>query len=519
MNYLHVELPSLHLVWKRDGQTDVVCSVIRTNYPKPSLLLVPAIMRTSGVAEVRVIDMKIRDQDVIVPYCEFNYGEGKMVASRMGMPFDSIRSQLEWADILGLTINPSSWANLAVDFAGYAKCVNPQIKIIIGGTDATFRPEFYLRHEHFEKRRLFDFVVVGEGEVAGPELLRRLEFGQQVDEIFGVAYYSDGKVIMNGINRNVCLDDEPLPAMDLFVDDMSLWTTPIEGYVGMEVRPPIAPLYITRGCNNACEYCTTPQKYGRLRFKSLSRVEEELKHFKTFGIGTINIWDDSLSSLVGRGERDLLIGYIRLIRQYGFSFEYAQGMVIRDLWNKEKNEPDFALIKELYGHAIVDGQFVGCYGQYTPFEFLQTENPHDLNSKLIPFDKELRVLQAILDQGVRYLSYSCILGRADDSAEQFRLAESRMKQIQGIIEAAGARGLATPYIYSIFPGTRIWSREIERLDYSIEEYPELYQLNAAPHGTTHLTPGELMQAKLDLERESLGEERFKCWIKTGRYQW
>ena len=39
MNYLHVELPSLHLVWKRAGQDDVVCSVIRTNYPKPSCFL------------------------------------------------------------------------------------------------------------------------------------------------------------------------------------------------------------------------------------------------------------------------------------------------------------------------------------------------------------------------------------------------------------------------------------------------------------------------------------------------
>jgi radical SAM superfamily enzyme YgiQ (UPF0313 family) len=290
-----------------------------------------------------------------------------MTASRMGMRFEAIADQVRWADVIGLTINPSSWANIAIDFLKFAKRVNPRVKIVVGGTDPTFRPDFYLHHS-------FDFVVRGEGEVAGPRLLKFIASGQ-----YAASVRKDEFVRVHGITsiatdeadadfeRNCNLDDEPLPALDLFVGDMPLWTTPIEGYVGPEVRAPIAWIYITRGCNQSCEFCTTPQKYGRLRFKSLSRVEAELKRFQKFGIGTINIWDDSLSSLVGRGQRDLLVEYIRMIRRYGFSFEYAQGMVIRDLWDNVKNEPDFELIQALYGHEIVDGKFVGCYGQYMPF--------------------------------------------------------------------------------------------------------------------------------------------------------
>ena len=174
-----------------------------------------------------------------------------------------------------------------------------------------------------------------------------------------------------------------------------------------------------------------------------------------------------------------------------------------------ENEPDVELIQELHGHEVVIDKFVGCYGQYTPFEFLQEENTTALNCKLLLYERELLVLRAILAAGVKYLSYSCIVGRPDDAAQQFQLAEARMKQIQGIIEAAGAHGLATPFVYSVFPGTRLWSQEVGTLEYPIEEYPELYQLNAAPHGTRILSCVELMEAKLRLERQILGKRNSK----------
>lgn len=513
MKYLHVELPSLHLVWQRDGCEDVVCSVIRTNYPKPSALLVPAIMRQVKGLEVEAVDMKIRDQKILNPYRSFPFEGGYMVASRMGMPFGKLEYQLRQADFLGLTVNPSSWANIALDFAWFARKINPQLKIILGGTDAMFR------FEHYLQSKAIDFVIRGEGEITGPALLEALMNDKDYSEIRGLAFVDEGKILDTGIVRNCDLDAEPLSALDLFVDDMPLWATPIEYYVGPEVQAPIASLYITRGCNQACDYCTTPRKYGSLRFKSLARVEAELKHFKKFGVKTINIWDDSLSSLIRCGERELLLAYVRMIRQYGFSFEYAQGMVIRDLWNVEKGEPDFVLIEELFRHKIVNGKFVGCYGQYTPLEFLQEENTTAMNSKLLAYDQELAVIRAICEQGVRYMTFSCILGRSADGPSQVELARQRLSEVKKLVEGYGVKALITPYIYSMFPGTKIWKNERSRLVYSIDKFPELYQLNASPHGTEHFSPGELMRVKMELEKEFLGKARFADWIKTGRYQW
>ena len=54
MNYLHIELPSLHLFWEDLEGEDKVISVIRTNYPKPSLLQMGGIIRE--IANVRLVD-------------------------------------------------------------------------------------------------------------------------------------------------------------------------------------------------------------------------------------------------------------------------------------------------------------------------------------------------------------------------------------------------------------------------------------------------------------------------------
>ncbi|NQT50208.1 cobalamin B12-binding domain-containing protein [Candidatus Kuenenbacteria bacterium] len=457
--------------------------------------------------------MKIWDQEKVIPYRAFDFEGGKMIASRMGMPFERVEEQLFETDFLGLSINPTCWSNIALDFARYAKKINPRIIIIIGGTEAMFR------YEHYLQSGVIDFVIRGEGEITGPALIDALIHGKDYLGIKGLAFVQVGKIVETGIMRNCDLNKEPASAIDLFYDDVPLWDTPIEYYRDELIQTPTAHLYITRGCNQACEYCTTPRKYGRLRFKSLERVRKELQYFKKSGIKSINVWDDSLSSLVRHGKRDLLISYIRMIRQYGFPFEYAQSVVIRDLWDFEKCEPDFELIHELYSHELVNGEFIGCYGQYTPLEFLQEENTTAMDNKLLAFEKELEVIKSICEQGVRYLTFPCILGRSTDGPNQISFARKRLLQIVKLVEGYSVKVLITPYLYSIFPGTKIWQKEKDRLEYSIEDYPELFQFNASPHGTDYFTPGELMQAKLDLEREFLGEERFDRWIRTGRYQW
>lgn len=522
LKWTQVELPSLHLLWKRENGEEVISSAIRTNYPKPSLCYIPSIVQQTGI-EVEAIDMKIRDQDTITPYKEFEYGGGKMIASRMGVSFEKLEEKIRQSDVLGLSINPTSWSNIAKDFMKYAKNINPDLKIVIGGNEAIFRPEYYLGEN------LVDIAVIGEAENTIPALIEFLKGNRKIDEVRGIAYSVNGDVVRTKPAETPKMDDIPLPGLDLLKDDIPLWTTPIEYFpLPKGVTAPMGWIFLSRGCFQSCDYCTTPQKMGRFRIRSLERISEELDHFKSYGISTIHIWDDSLSSVMhtsslGREKgRKYIIEIAGMLRKKGFAYELSQGgLVIKDLWDNKRNQPDHELIDEFFTNINVGDHFVGFYAQYFPMECLQVENPHTRYPKLMTFEKEKAVLEAVLNAGeiAPAISYSSIIGTIEDTSEGFNLATRRLQELNGLVESKGGKHLATPFIHSIFPGTRLWKRYEDRLVYGIDEFPELYQFQTAPHRTDHFSPQEITLAKKEMEKQIMSPNQVNRWNSTGRYQW
>jgi len=522
VKYIQIELPSLHLLWKRKNGEEIISSAIRTNYPKPGLCYVPSIIQQTGV-DTEVIDMKIRDQDIVVPYGRFQYGDGTMFASRMGMTFESIADKVIASDVLGLSINPTSWANMAIDFMRFAKRIKPEIKIIIGGNEAIFRPEYYL------KGGLADIAVMGEAENIIPDLIEFLEGKRKQEDVFGIAYKINGRVVRTKCPEKPKMDDIPLPALNLLERDIPLWTNPIENFPLPEgVKSPMSWLFLSRGCCQKCDYCTTPQKMGAFRIKSIERIEAELDYLKEYGIQTLNIWDDSISTVMhsvslGREKgREYLMEISKMLRDKGFAYELSQGgMVIRDLWDSQKNQPDVELINEFFTNKKTTGGFVGFYGQYFPMECLQVEDPHEKYSKLMSFEKEKEVLRAVLSAGEIPPAISCssIIGTIEDTPEGFALATRRLLEIKRIVEDKGGKCLVTPFIHSIFPGTKLWERYEKRLVYGIDQFPELYQFQTAPHRTDYFSPEELTLAKKEMEKKILTPEQFRKWNATGKYYW
>ena len=80
--------------------------------------------------------------------------------------------------------------------------MNPRLKIIVGGTDPTFRPDFYLNFVTERNHGLFDLVILGEGEIAGPKLLQHLASKSDIPRIHGVAHATARGMIDVGIERN-----------------------------------------------------------------------------------------------------------------------------------------------------------------------------------------------------------------------------------------------------------------------------------------------------------------------------
>jgi len=515
MKTLVLEQPSLHLEWKKDNGESYICSAIRTNYSKISPLIVSAIAKNAGY-EVEVIDMKIREQDKLIPYKSFRYGNGTMVASRKGVPFERLESKILDTDILSMSINPTQWADISLDLIKYAKSINPNIKTIIGGTDAMSRSEHYLKEG-------VDFAMLGEGENSGTELYKKIAKGKNdFEEIPGIAYKEKGQIKKNPRSlQKINLDAVPVPDFELFKEDINLWTTPIEYWpLPKGAKGPIAFADLSRGCLENCGYCTVPFKHKGFRVESQKRIEQKLDHYNKWGINTISFWDDNIGSLIKLGKAEEFGDILDLIKDKGFAFEYSQGdMAISYFWDEKKNRPNLKLIEKVFSNEIRNGKFVGNYAMYFPFENLQAEDPSKVYGKLLSFDKEKEILGAILDTGLEHVSYGTILGLNDDNPKNLDRAKKRLHEIKDLVKKHGKKGLAIPFCYMPIPKTKFFNSYKDKIVYSLEEYPELMGLNVSLNRTENYEPHEITQLKIDMEKELLSEKEFKNWRSTGRYYW
>ena len=103
----------------------------------------------------------------------------------------------------------------------------------------------------------FDALVIGEGEIAFPELLRRLRAGQSYADVPGVAYLEQGLLKRNRRASWVDLDAYPPFSIN---------------------HRKLATIEITRGCPWACSFCQTPFFLGgKMRYRSVEQIVYWLK--------------------------------------------------------------------------------------------------------------------------------------------------------------------------------------------------------------------------------------------------
>jgi radical SAM superfamily enzyme YgiQ (UPF0313 family) len=141
---------------------------------------------------------------------------------------------------------------------------------VLGGYFPTFEYEYILNNNHS-----VDYVVVGEGENTFSELLATLESKKGVENILGLCYRKNGKVVFNG-NRPFIknLDTLSFPARHL-----------VNAYAGYVVT--------SRGCPYNCAFCCSKKFYNRThRKRSVENVLEELTFLKKSGYKILRFVDD-----------------------------------------------------------------------------------------------------------------------------------------------------------------------------------------------------------------------------------
>ncbi|MFC1851424.1 B12-binding domain-containing radical SAM protein [candidate division CSSED10-310 bacterium] len=207
----------------------------------------------------------------------------------LGLEYDlnSILRQIETFKpaIIGFS-SSTIHAHIAYEIAQHIKKTS-QIPIIFGGPHATVSPEAILN------TGFFDFVCVGEGELAFVELLERLENKADVYSVMNIWARQGDQIFKNPLRPLVSqLEMLPYPDYDIF--DLKKI---------LKIRNGWFDVISIRGCPYRCSYCQAPR---------INRLYQEQK-------ATTNGWR------IQKWDIDIFISYLEsLLHQYSeikiFSF-------------------------------------------------------------------------------------------------------------------------------------------------------------------------------------------------------
>lgn len=188
-----------------------------------------------------------------------------------------------------------SWnSNLSYYYLSYYKKRHPDIITVMGGPGFPYKPE--LRQDFFDKRKLLDFYISGEGEIAFNALLRAcLKHSLDVDKIKkdgvpGCHYLLQDKLVS-------CTSPDRIKHLDIIPSPY------LRGSLNKFLEKGFVPiLQSNRGCPFSCAYCCSSAKYyNKMTFFNIARVKEEIEYIaKRVKSPSVYIHDDNF----GMFERD-----------------------------------------------------------------------------------------------------------------------------------------------------------------------------------------------------------------------
>lgn len=164
--------------------------------------------------------------------------------------------------------------------AKIAKDIDQHTLIIMGGPHASMAGRDLLKYPEI------DLCVKGEGENTIVELLNALETQKQFDDIRGIIYRQNGRIVENASR-------EPMKDLDSLRFPHETAPAVLKDY---NQYPVTAFKYVvaTRGCPYDCLFCGSREVWGRtVRFRSPQNVVREIKNLQRMGLRRIHFCDDT----------------------------------------------------------------------------------------------------------------------------------------------------------------------------------------------------------------------------------
>jgi len=335
-----------------------------------------------------------------------------------GMGWDETRRKIEdsKADVFGISSSFTPYHGEALEIARIVKELDNRKVVVMGGAHVSCDPEKVLRSP------LVDYVVMGEGEIRFPLLLKQIEKGENPPDIDGIGYRVNGKIRVNPIQSSIQdMDSIPHPAREMLNLDR------------YRIGKRRSTMIITsRGCPHGCAYCSTHLIMGTsFRPRSPEAILQEMKECrKRYGIQIFDIEDDNFTFNKDRAKR-----LMSLVPQT-FGEENIELTAMNGISFASLDEELLRMMKRA-GFRTINLSFVSV----DPSVKISMGRP----AAAYDFNEILKMTEQI---GLNVIAYA-ILGMPGQSIEEM---------VDTLIYLMGKRVLIGPSIYYPIPGTPLFGR-------------------------------------------------------------
>ncbi len=177
----------------------------------------------------------------------------------------------------------------AIEISNFIK-ENSDVPVVWGGVHPTLLPEQTVSNPSI------DIVIIDEGEITFLDLVKTLEKGKPLDNVPGIAFKKNGKVIKTS-KRPLIKNLDELPDKPYELADVKKYF----GFSPENDEPSIA-ISTSRGCCFKCAFCYDTAFYNNTwRAMSAERTIETIKKIVgKFGIRNIYFQDDNFAVDVAR---------------------------------------------------------------------------------------------------------------------------------------------------------------------------------------------------------------------------
>jgi hypothetical protein len=196
---------------------------------------------------------------------------------------------------------------LCCEIAAEIRRKYPTAQLFCGGPEVTADPA------SVAGSNIFDFVIVGEGEIPFLSLCNNLTAGRDYLEIPGIL----------GKGSTSLAPPPPLADLDLIPSPY------LTGIINTHDNPGIL-WQLSRGCSFTCDFCFDSRGINGVRHFSLERVESELQYFARNGVSQVFVLDSTFNLDAKRAKK-----LLRMIKKIApgihFHFEIRNEFIDREM--------------------------------------------------------------------------------------------------------------------------------------------------------------------------------------------